>query len=174
MYSKSDNFPLWKEKNIVQIQNNSCVLFQFLCTYVRLHKGNRRLYLCSSLVFIVACVAKCDLAQTTLEASLNFISFCCSLPSLYALNTLLFLPWTWTEMCSSRATGWFKAPCDLRFLFLWVKPLISCFAKSSLKLVISHFHSPWFVGYIDSRMKLLQTERLNKNQKIYLYHFREE
>ena len=60
MYSKSDqNFPLSKEKNIVQIQNNSCMPIQF---FVWLHKGNKGLYLCSSVVFIVACGAKRDLA----------------------------------------------------------------------------------------------------------------
>ena len=60
--------------------------FSFL--FVRPHKGNKELYLCSSVVFIVACAAECDLAQTTLEASLNFVSFRCSSPGLYALNPL--------------------------------------------------------------------------------------
>ena len=44
--------------------------------------------LCSSMVVIVAHVTQCDLAQTILEACLDFISFHCSLSSLYALNTL--------------------------------------------------------------------------------------
>ena len=65
-----------------------------------------------------------------------------------------------------RATGWCGVSWDLCFIFLQLKPSINCFARSSLKLIISRFCFPWSTREVDSRMKPLHTERLNKNQKI--------
>ena len=81
-------------------------------------------------------------------------------------HTFAFPPSTWTETCASLATECCCGSCDLRFLFLCEKPSMSCFARSSLKLIISRFPWPRVARWNDSKTNALQTDRLNRNQKM--------
>ena len=136
MYSKSDNnFPLWKEKNKVQMQNNSCVPFHF---FLFGHTKEIKNFIYARAWYSLWHVRQsATLHKLHSKRVSTLYPFGVLRPACMHWTHFLFLPWTWTEMCSSRATGWFRASCDLRFLFLWLKPLISRFARSSLKLIIA-------------------------------------
>ena len=96
--------------------------------------------------------------QTALKACFHFVTFA-------ALDTLS-LPSTWTETWASLAIEYCWGSWDLCFLCLWGKPLISCFVRSSLKLIFSCFLWPRVAPWNYFKTNLLKMAMFKKKKKL--------
>lgn len=94
--------------------------------------------------------------QTALKACFHFVTFA-------ALDTLS-LPSTWTETWASLAIEYCWGSWDLCFLCLWGKPLISCFVRSSLKLIFSCFLWPRVAPWNYFKTNLLKMAMFKKKK----------